>query len=123
MPTHVLSARSGARRRSTSARSTGFGGWRTSPSRSTTTATQRAGKPRRSSAACTGQDFDAIAQRVTASGNPDDVVERLQELVDAGAEEIIVLPCGNDPITMAEQVLTELVPQLRVAPPTSLEGG
>ena len=70
------------------------------------------------------QDFDAIAERVTASGTPEDVVERLQELVDAGAEEIVVLPCGNDPITIAEQVLTELVPQLRGAsPPPSLEGG
>ena len=59
------------------------------------------------------QDFDPIVDRVTASGAPDDVVQRLQELLDAGAEELIILPCGDDPTAVAERVLTEIVPRLR----------
>jgi probable F420-dependent oxidoreductase len=59
------------------------------------------------------QDFDPIVDRVTAAGAPDDVVRRLQELLDAGAEELIILPCGADPTAVAERVLTEIVPRLR----------
>jgi probable F420-dependent oxidoreductase len=72
---------------------------------------------RRAAAAFLGgvyrQDFDPIVDRVTASGAPDDVVQRLQELLDAGAEELIILPCGDDATAVAERVLTEVVPQLR----------
>ncbi len=59
------------------------------------------------------QDFDAIVDRVTAAGTPDDVTARLQALVDAGADQLIILPCGEDPIAVAERVLTEVVPSLR----------
>jgi probable F420-dependent oxidoreductase len=59
------------------------------------------------------QDFDPIVDRVTASGDPDDVVRRLQEFLDAGADELIILPCGDDRTAVAERVLTELVPRLQ----------
>jgi hypothetical protein len=43
------------------------------------------------------------------------VAQRLQEHLDAGADELIILPCGADPTAVAERVLTEIVPRLRTA--------
>jgi hypothetical protein len=56
---------------------------------------------------------------VTASGTPDDVVERLAALERAGAEQLVVLPCDPDPTTAAERLFAEVVPRLPLATPVT----
>ena len=46
-------------------------------------------------------------------GDTDTVGEKLQAIVDAGARELVVLPCAREGRTeLAERLLTEIVPQL-----------
>jgi alkanesulfonate monooxygenase SsuD/methylene tetrahydromethanopterin reductase-like flavin-dependent oxidoreductase (luciferase family) len=58
------------------------------------------------------QDFDAFLDRVAVAGDRDEVGERLQAFVDAGARHLVCLPCGADPMAMAQQLLEEVAPRL-----------
>jgi alkanesulfonate monooxygenase SsuD/methylene tetrahydromethanopterin reductase-like flavin-dependent oxidoreductase (luciferase family) len=58
------------------------------------------------------QDFDAFLDRVAVAGDRDEVGERLQAFVDAGARHLVCLPCGADPMAMGQQLLEEVAPRL-----------
>jgi alkanesulfonate monooxygenase SsuD/methylene tetrahydromethanopterin reductase-like flavin-dependent oxidoreductase (luciferase family) len=58
------------------------------------------------------QDFDPLVDHVAAAGDLDDVGERLQAFVDAGARHLIVCPIHGDPAAAADRLLAEVVPHL-----------
>jgi probable F420-dependent oxidoreductase len=61
------------------------------------------------------QDFGAFVDRVAAAGTPDQVAQRLQEYVDAGARHLIIVPCATgDRAAMTNQIVGEIIPRLRV---------
>jgi probable F420-dependent oxidoreductase len=73
----------------------------------------------RESAAVVGgtynQDFNALADRLTAAGTPEQVAARVQQYLDAGARHIIFAPTArNDRLAMARRIVTDVVPRLIV---------
>ena len=70
---------------------------------------------RRNAAAFLGgtyrQDFDAMLDRVAVHGNVEQVVEKVQAYVDAGARHLVFAPGGAGP-EVAHRILTEVVPAL-----------
>jgi probable F420-dependent oxidoreductase len=59
------------------------------------------------------QDFDALLDHVAVAGAPDQVTERLQALLDAGADELIILPMNGGPAEVPLRLLAEVRPRLR----------
>ena len=63
------------------------------------------------------QDFDAMIDRVAVTGTPDEVVGKLQEYVDAGAQHLILLPAVREKgVPMLTRVLTEIAPRVTARP-------
>ncbi|MGW1029094.1 LLM class flavin-dependent oxidoreductase [Streptomyces sp. NPDC002577] len=58
------------------------------------------------------QDFEQLVAHVAAAGTVHDVVARLAEYVDAGARQLVLLPCKRTERHMAE-LLTEVAPLVR----------
>jgi alkanesulfonate monooxygenase SsuD/methylene tetrahydromethanopterin reductase-like flavin-dependent oxidoreductase (luciferase family) len=58
------------------------------------------------------QDFEGLVRGVGAAGTVDDVLERLRAYVDAGAREIILLPCDRRPGQL-DRLLDEVAGPLR----------
>ncbi|WP_436775272.1 LLM class flavin-dependent oxidoreductase [Yinghuangia sp. YIM S09857] len=56
------------------------------------------------------QDAEAILDRVAAAGTPDEVAARLRAFAAAGAEHLILCPCGPDPHATALRLLEDVVP-------------
>jgi alkanesulfonate monooxygenase SsuD/methylene tetrahydromethanopterin reductase-like flavin-dependent oxidoreductase (luciferase family) len=59
------------------------------------------------------QDFTRFVQRVTVTGDLDDVVEGLRAFVEAGARHIVVLPCSGAQSPEMVPWLPALVAELR----------
>ena len=60
------------------------------------------------------QDFDAMLNNVAAVGTPDEVAERLQAFVDAGARHLIFTPATRDDTRPIRRCLLEdVLPRLR----------
>jgi alkanesulfonate monooxygenase SsuD/methylene tetrahydromethanopterin reductase-like flavin-dependent oxidoreductase (luciferase family) len=59
-------------------------------------------------------DFEALVDRVACAGTIEQVTERLQAFLDAGAGHLVVAPCGNGQQTSI-RLLTEVLPHLRIA--------
>ena len=57
------------------------------------------------------QDFDAMLDRVAVHGNVEQVTEKVQAYVDAGARHVIFAPGGAGP-EIAHRILSEVVPGL-----------
>ena len=60
-----------------------------------------------------GQDFTRFVERVTVTGNLDQVVEGLRAFVEAGARHIVLLPCSVSPSREVVPWLPALLAQLR----------
>jgi alkanesulfonate monooxygenase SsuD/methylene tetrahydromethanopterin reductase-like flavin-dependent oxidoreductase (luciferase family) len=60
------------------------------------------------------QDFDPLVDRVAVAGAADDVGERIQAFVDAGARHLIVCPIHGDQEEVAQRLLSDVVPGLAV---------
>ena len=59
------------------------------------------------------QDFDAMVDSVAVAGTPDEVVEKLQAFVDAGARHFIFTLASRDGrVAAAERLMADIVPQL-----------
>lgn len=59
------------------------------------------------------QDFDAFIDRVAVTGTPDQVVERLNEFVAAGARHLVLMPTARDGgQDMLERILGEVAPRV-----------
>jgi probable F420-dependent oxidoreductase len=62
-----------------------------------------------------GGHFEALIDRVSVTGRPEQVAERLQEFVDAGARHFVVACCDRTgPLPTATRVLQEVVPLLSI---------
>jgi alkanesulfonate monooxygenase SsuD/methylene tetrahydromethanopterin reductase-like flavin-dependent oxidoreductase (luciferase family) len=59
------------------------------------------------------QDFDAMLDHVAVAGATAEVGDKLQSFVDAGARHLVLLPCGADPVGIAEQLIAEVAPRLQ----------
>ena len=61
------------------------------------------------------QDFSALVGKYALAGNPDDIVARLREYIDAGARTIMLnSACPSDYVAENERLLAEAVmPALR----------
>jgi alkanesulfonate monooxygenase SsuD/methylene tetrahydromethanopterin reductase-like flavin-dependent oxidoreductase (luciferase family) len=59
------------------------------------------------------QDFTRFVQRVTVTGNLDQVVDGLRAFVESGARHIVLLPCSVTPSREAVPWLRALLAQLR----------
>lgn len=58
------------------------------------------------------QDTSAFLDRVAAVGTPDEVAERLGAFAEAGAEHLILCPCGPDPQQTALRLLQDVAPHI-----------
>ena len=58
------------------------------------------------------QDFDRFVESVAAVGTPEQVAERFQAYIDAGADHIIVTPCAHRARPTGERVVAEVAPLL-----------
>jgi alkanesulfonate monooxygenase SsuD/methylene tetrahydromethanopterin reductase-like flavin-dependent oxidoreductase (luciferase family) len=56
-------------------------------------------------------DFDAMLDRVACVGTVEQVTERLAAFVAAGAQHLVLAPCGNK-MESARQLLAEVLPRL-----------
>ncbi len=56
-------------------------------------------------------DFDAMLDRVACAGTVEQVTERLQAFVDAGADHLVLVPCGR-PEETARRLLLDVTPNL-----------
>ena len=76
-------------------------------------------RARREAAAFLGgtyrQDFEAMVDRIAAVGTPTEVSGRLRAYVDAGADELVLLPCRRDPEQL-QLLLTTVAAAVRAAP-------
>ena len=64
------------------------------------------------------QPFDKLVERYCAVGTPDACVARLQEYIDAGARDIILVPTTADPtafVHQAQRLAGDILPHLRNA--------
>jgi probable F420-dependent oxidoreductase len=60
------------------------------------------------------RDFRPIVDRVAAAGTVEQVRQRVQEFVDAGARHFIFSPVGGgDPVEDARRIMTEIVPAVQ----------
>jgi probable F420-dependent oxidoreductase len=59
------------------------------------------------------QDFDAMLDRVACVGDVEQVTARLAAFVDAGADHLVVAPCGPARRESALRLLTDVLPALR----------
>jgi probable F420-dependent oxidoreductase len=59
------------------------------------------------------QDFDAMIERVACVGNVTQVTERLAAFVEAGADHLVLAPCGPARHESAQRLLAEVLPALR----------
>lgn len=59
-------------------------------------------------------DYDDFLDRVACVGDTDTVTERLQAFCDAGARHLVLVPIGDDPMTIDERLLGEIAPRLVV---------
>lgn len=63
------------------------------------------------------QDFRPLIDRVAAAGTPEQVAERVQEFVDAGARHLIFVPATRDDrLAMARRIAREVIPAIRLRP-------
>ena len=61
------------------------------------------------------QDFGPLVDRVAAAGNPEQVIARIQEFVDAGARHFIFLPGSKErPLELAGRIMREIAPAVSV---------
>ncbi len=58
------------------------------------------------------QDVDPMIDRITVSGSPDDVSERLAAFVAAGARHLVFCPIHGDALETAGRLLEEVLPGL-----------
>jgi len=64
-----------------------------------------------------GQDVGPFLDRVAAVGSPEQVAERVDEFIEAGASHIIVAPSTDrDPVAMAQMFATQVMPLLSHTP-------
>ena len=62
-----------------------------------------------------GSRFEAVVNKVAATGTRADVAARIQAFVDAGARHFILLPsASNDYVADCRELLTDVVPELEV---------
>jgi probable F420-dependent oxidoreductase len=61
------------------------------------------------------QDFREMLDHVAAAGTPEQVLNKVQDFVDAGARHLIFVPPvgAGDPSAVVDLLLTEVVPHLR----------
>jgi alkanesulfonate monooxygenase SsuD/methylene tetrahydromethanopterin reductase-like flavin-dependent oxidoreductase (luciferase family) len=64
-----------------------------------------------------GSRFEPLLDRVAAVGTPEQVREWLQAMLDAGARHLVLVPCDEDRVTGARQLLDDVVPALRLSTP------
>jgi probable F420-dependent oxidoreductase len=61
-------------------------------------------------------DFAAMIDRVAAAGTVDEVADKLQEFVDAGARHFVFTPTVRGPVRpLLDRLFAEVVPRLRVS--------
>jgi probable F420-dependent oxidoreductase len=61
------------------------------------------------------QDFHAFADRVAAAGTADQVAERVQQYVDAGARHFIFAAAArNDRLQLMQRIMDEVTPKVRL---------
>lgn len=61
-----------------------------------------------------GKDVNAVIERIAVAGTPDDVAQRLQAFIDAGARNLIFGLNGPDQRGQLGQILEEIVPNIGV---------
>lgn len=57
-------------------------------------------------------DLRGLAERVSVTGNPAACADAITRLFDAGADDVILVPQGEDPLAELERVMGEVVPLL-----------
>jgi alkanesulfonate monooxygenase SsuD/methylene tetrahydromethanopterin reductase-like flavin-dependent oxidoreductase (luciferase family) len=58
-------------------------------------------------------DFDAMLDRVACAGNTPEVIDRLAAFVSAGADHLVLVPCGGARQATARRLMAEVLPALQ----------
>ena len=62
-------------------------------------------------------DFDAMVDRVACVGDTEQVIERLRAFVAAGADHLVLVPCGPSRQDSARRLMADVLPAREGARP------